>query len=164
MTSTGTAVAASALAFSLTAISLSSHAQQMTERASCHSVGPVAMEPLGGQNHFLQVSNYTCQVEAGPFKGAVLTGTTVWEHQAGTATARGGVGVMRSQDAAAVYDITDGQLKMTMQDGRPAGWSSSGKGTFTTGTGTAASFARKSIDWQARATGPVTFLLEWRTQ
>jgi hypothetical protein len=145
------------------AMSAPVNAQQMSERASCHFSGANALEQLGA-NHFLQVSHYTCNVESGPFKGNVMTGTTVWEHRGeGSAQVRAGYGVSRGPAGTAVFETSEGELKVAITDGRPTGFTSSGKSTFRMAAGGAAGQANKPITWKAQGTGPLTFSLEWRT-
>lgn len=130
-------------------------------KSTCMNVGAGTVEPVGDrEGHALQVSEGTCMSEGGLLDGAVMTQNTIWEHDKGGSTILSADGVARKPGAIAAYRLTAGSLNMLMQDGKPAGWTASGKGVYTAAGGSAAALAGKTFSWTARATGPRSYAIE----
>jgi hypothetical protein len=136
-------------------------AQPSTSKLDCLSTGSNAPEPLGDrEGHAIQVSTATCKITGGLMDGAVVTQHTVWEIDKGTFTTVSGDNVARKPGALMVSRPTTGTLTMRMEDGRPTGWTATGKGVVAIAVGGAAPLAGKAYSWSGRATGPRDYVIE----
>lgn len=122
----------------------------------------VRWEPLGDRDgHAISVSEFSCRYEGGPFDGATMTGTNIWEWDKASATLLAGSGVTRRPGANAVWQNSDGKLALTMNgEGKVTGWTSSGRGSLRMATGAAAGSAGKPYSWTASPTGPGRFSVD----
>ena len=59
-----------------------------------------------------------------------------------------------------LHCMTTGPLTVRMQDGRPAGWTGSGRGQYTLAVGRAAPRAAKAVSWTGQATGARTSVID----
>ena len=138
-------------------------ALSQTTKTTCVNVGLGAPEPLGDRDgHAVQVSAGACTTEGGLLDGMVMTQNTIWEMDIdkGTAKILSGDGVSRKPGATVAYRSTNGELTFIIKDGRPAGWTVAGKGTYTLATGAAAGLAGRNFSFTGYATGPRSYVLE----
>jgi len=151
--------AAAAIAFAVFAPS--ALAQENTTVWSCQDVGASQPEPLGDrEGHSISVSHDSCRTDSGPLAGSVETGTSVWEWDGPEAVLLSGYGVVRKPGATLVSRITEGNLTLTMTDGKVTGWTGSGRGVTVLATGAWAPFAGK-YTWTGKSVGPASqFALE----
>jgi hypothetical protein len=127
------------------------------ERTSRRS-GAFTPEQLGDrEGHALSIGQSSCQSTEGPWAGAVLTETNMWEWDGPKAKELSGSGVVRKPGATAAFQHTDGTLEVTTTDGKPSGWTASGHGIVTLATGSWASFNGKKYEWTGKGTGPNVF-------
>lgn len=120
----------------------------------CFGIGAGASEWIAGQEgHALQIVSATCRGEGGLTDGGVMTQSTIWEMNKGSATALSGDGVLRKPAGILVYRLTAGSRSLIMTDGKVSGWTASGKGVYTMATGSMAPLANKNFSWTARPTG-----------
>jgi hypothetical protein len=150
-------IAAGFVSLALTA----GNALAQVSKYNCTNNGPNLPEPLGDrEGHFLLVAAGSCVIEGGVLDGTVVSQNTIWDNDKGVVTILSADGVARKPGSVAVYKVTGGTLSYIMQDGKPAGWTASGKGVYTLAVGGAAALAGKSYSWTARATGPRTYSIE----
>lgn len=144
------------------ALSGSAFAQSpITLRATCQGVGIAPQEPVGDRDgHTFSVSQYSCQNQGGPFDGAIMTGSTIWESDKGTAVALSGSGVIRKPGMSAVFVVTEARNTLTMADGKVTGFSGTAKGVYKVAAGTASALAGKSFSSTFRSTGYGQFVIE----
>jgi hypothetical protein len=136
-------------------------ATAQTTKANCMNAGPNIPEPLGDrEGHAVQVSAGTCLNEGGLLDGTVTTQNTIWEMDKGALNILSADGVSRKPGTTVAYRVTSGALTFVMKDGKPAGWTAAGKGTYTMATGSAAALAGKNFSWTGYATGPRSYVLE----
>lgn len=137
-------------------------AQAGTSHSNCLFHGAaLQQDPLGDrEGHGLQVSAATCAVTGGLLDGTMATHHAIYEHDKGTARLHSADDVYRKPGTRAVTRLTSGTVEMVMKDGKFAGWTASGKGLYTMATGTAAPLAGKSFTYTARATGPLSYVVE----
>lgn len=133
---------------------------QISEKVNCTSSGGAAPEPLGAEGRALAVATAACVIEGGLMSGGVATQNALWEIDKGKMLLLSADGVVRKPGSILTYKLTNGTLTMLMQDGKPAGWTGSGTGVYTTGSGEAAAMKGKSFSWTGRATGPRTHIIE----
>lgn len=132
-----------------------------TSKSTCMNVGGGVPEPVGDrEGHAIQVSLGSCMTEGGPLDGTVMTSNTIWEADKGSMVILSADGVSRKPGTLAAYRVTAGTLTWQMQDGKPVGWTASGKGVYTMASGSASALAGKSFSWTGRATGPRSYVLE----
>lgn len=132
-----------------------------TFRLQCMTTGPGGSEPLGDRDgHALAVSSGACRVEGGPLDGGVVTQQNIWEVDKGVFTSLSADSVTRVPGGWAVFRGGAGTLTVRMQDGRPAGWTGSGRGQYTLAVGRAAPRAAKAVSWTGQATGARTYVLD----
>ena len=65
-----------------------------------------------------------------------------------------GFGVGRKPGATLAFQDLDGQVDVTMADGKPAGWIATGHAIITMATGTWAPLKGKTLSWTEKPTGP----------
>ncbi len=136
-------------------------AQAAAFQSNCTFHGWLARDPIGDrEGHGLQVSAATCAVTGGVLDGTVETHHAIYEHDKGAASQHAADSVFRKPGARAVARMTSGTLEIVMKDGKPAGWTASGKGVWAMATGTAAPLAGKTFTYAARSTGPLSYVLE----
>jgi hypothetical protein len=112
----------------------------------CQDVGHFAQEPLGDrEGHAIEVAQYSCRVESGQWAGAVSNGTVVWERDGPKATMLSDSGVTRKPGGTVVWKGDEGQITLTMADGKVTGWTASGHGKNVLVTG----------DWPSKKGGPI---------
>lgn len=152
-------LATAAIAFA--AFAPSAIAQGPLVRYTCQDVGNSAPEPLGDrEGHAIQVEQYTCHIDSGPMKGAVSTGTNIWEWDKTNAVLVSGSGVARMGGTILVFKLPEAKLALTMADGKAVGSTGSGRLGTLIGTGVAAGLVGKSSTWEAKSTGPGQFEIE----
>jgi PAS domain-containing protein len=130
---------------------------QHEAQATCTGAGPEGVEPLDRAGRVLQVNDYRCEIRGGPFDGAVMSGTNLWEITPGTARFLGGHGVIRRADGAAVYEETEGALRLKLRDGQVIGWESTGAGVYKMASGRVAPFQGRRYAFHATASGAHAF-------
>ena len=128
---------------------------QEVSKFSCQAVGANgAPEPLGDrEGHGITVITESCRNVGGAMDGALTTGQSIWEWDGANAKMLLESGVVRKPGAIATYEVTEGNLALTMTDGKVTGFTASGKGRWPTASGTAASLAGRSWSYKARSTG-----------
>jgi hypothetical protein len=132
-----------------------------TAKLYCHSVGSSAPEALGDRDgHAISTGQITCRVEGGPGDGGVLTGTTIYEWDKGSAVMLSGIGITRKPGAITAYQHIDGKQSLVMADGKVTGATGSGRGRYTMATGAAASMAGKTYSYTFSTTGPNQFVVD----
>ena len=134
------------LAAFIAATTLSAFAQApVTYRATCQGIGMAPQENVGDrEGHTYSFGQYSCQIQGGPFDGAILTGSTVWESEKGSSILLAGNGAIRKPGMSAIYVLTDGKNSATVVDGKVTGFSGTAKGVYKIAAGTASSLAGKS--------------------
>jgi hypothetical protein len=133
---------------------------QISEKINCTSSGGAAPEPLGAEGRALAVATATCITEGGALSGGVATQNGLWEIDKEKMLLLSADGVVRKPGSILTYKLTSGTITMLVQDGKPAGWTGSGTGVYTTGSGEAAMMKGKSFSWTGTATGPRTHVIE----
>lgn len=150
-----------AICASLILLTSSGLAMAQSFKHTCMSVGSNLPEPLGDrEGHGIQVTDASCISEGDSMDGAVMTSRTIWEFDKGAWNILSGDGVTRMRGVASAYRTTAGSLTFVMKDGKPVGWTATGKGVFTLATGAAAALAGKTFTWTANATGPRRYTME----
>ena len=130
-------------------------------RATCQGVGIAPQEPVGDrEGHTYSVSQYSCQNQGGPFDGAIMTGSTIWESDKGAAVALSGSGVVRKPGMSAIFVVTEAKNTLTMADGKVTGFSGTARGVYKVAAGTASGLAGKSFSSTFRSTGNGQFVIE----
>jgi hypothetical protein len=136
-------------------------AEELTYTWTCQGVGVSQPEAIGDHDgHSISVSTDSCHSESGLMNGAVLTGTTIWEWDGPKATLLSSNGVIRKPGATAVYQNSEGSFAMTIADGKPTGFTASGKGDEKLATGSLASLSGKPYTWTAKSSAPGQFVIE----
>lgn len=133
-------------------------APQLADKVSCTNTSP-GPEPMS-DGRALSVSSATCKTEGGPMNGGIATQHAMWELDNGKLVLLSGDGVVRKPGSLLTYKLTSGTTTFVMKDGRPVGWTGSGTGVYTTGSGDAAVLKGKTFSWTGRATGPNTHVIE----
>jgi hypothetical protein len=140
------------LVFGLIACSAAS--AEMTFKSHCQTFGTAPLELLGDrEGHAIAVGHFTCRVDGGPIDGAVWTGSQVYEWDGPNAVGRGGFGVFRLSGSFAVYSSTEVKVSLNLSDGRVTGFTGSGRGMFSVGTGAASVLAGKSYTYVVKSSG-----------
>ncbi len=130
-------------------------------RFICNTVGSNAPEPLGDrEGHAISVSDYACRVEGGALDGGLLTGRTIYEWDKTNAVGLTGSGVTRKPGATTSYENTETKAALTMEGGKPAGVTGSGRGHYTMATGSAAALKGKSYSFTFKSSGPGQFVVD----
>ena len=121
----------------------------------CQAVGlNGAPEPLGDrEGHGISVTTESCRNTGGPMDGGLTSGQSIWEWDGPNAKMLLESGVVRKPGAIATYEITEGNLALTMTDGKVTGFTASGKGRWPTASAAAAALAGRSWSFKARSTG-----------
>lgn len=146
--------------FVISVLSLASPSWAQT-KSTCYNEGATSIEPVGDrEGHTITLSKAVCTSEGGGFDGIVMTQHAVWEGDKGTNTMVSADGVMRRPGGIAVYRLSGGTLTVVLQDGKPVGWTGSGKGTYPVAGGNLSSIAGKPFSWTAKSTGPRSFVID----
>ncbi|MDM0108533.1 hypothetical protein QTH97_26545 [Variovorax sp. J22R24] len=150
------------LAAFIAATTFSAFAQApVTYKATCQGIGMAPQEPVGDrEGHTFSFGQYSCQIQGGPFDGAILTGSTVWESEKGNSILLAGNGAIRKPGLSAIFLLTDGKNSTTMVDGKATGFAGSAKGVYKIAAGTASSLAGKSYRSTFRTIGGGQFVIE----
>jgi hypothetical protein len=128
---------------------------------TCTFVGPLSSEPIGDRpGHTINSSNYSCIVQDGPFKGAVMTGASVYQIDKGAGTLQVTSGIDRRPGGIAVWLATDGRIDFQVVDGKVTGWVSTASGSYRTATGNLSELAGKRFRSTSKPTGPLSFMIE----
>ena len=135
---------------------MAAHAQSIPPtRLHCYTAGSAQPEPLGDrEGHSISVSQIACRVEGGLTDGGVLTGTTIVEWDKGNGVILSGSGVTRRPGAFAAYQHLEGQVSLTMTEGKMTGSVTTGRGRITMATGAASALQGRAYSFSARTTGP----------
>ena len=140
-------------------------------RAGSHEVflpsgWDVAPEPLGDhEGHSITtVVTASCRTAGGVLDGALTTGQEIWEWDGPNGKMLLESGVIRKPGALATFELTDGQIALTMADGKVTGFTASGKGRWPTATGAAASLAGKSGSFKSWPTGAGQWEADWTVE
>ncbi len=91
-------------------------------------------------------TDFSTMIELDP---ATATGRTI------SSTGR----VLSGDKVSSVFTIKDGDWHFQMKDNQMVGWTSEGSTLFNGGE-----FAGRSMNWQGKATGPNTFVLDYQVQ
>ena len=130
-------------------------AQENTTHWACQDVGNSPAEPLGDrEGHSISVGQYSCRAESGPWDGSVGGGTVMWEWNGPKATMLAEHGITRKPGATLAWQGSEGELTLTMADGKVTGWTASGRGKNLLATGDWASKAGTMYHWTAKSVGP----------
>jgi hypothetical protein len=144
---------ASALAFAISAPS--AVALEKTSVWTCQGVGDSPPEPLGDrEGHSIHIGQNSCRVESGTYVGGVSIEEETWEWDGPKAVELSGSGVVRKPGSTLTWKETEGEMTLTMTDGKVTGWTASGGGVNSLATGDWASLAGKRYHWTAKSVGP----------
>ena len=103
----------------------------------------------------IEVDQSSCSVD-GAYAGGVATLTTIWEWDGPKAVARSAIGVVRKPGFLPwLGKGSEGELTLTMTDGKVTGCTGSGRGVNTLATGDWAKLAGKGYTWTGRC-GPAS--------
>jgi hypothetical protein len=128
----------------------------------CRSIGGYTPEQLGDrENHVLTFFQDSCQTTEGPAAGAVYNDTGVIEWDGPHGKELSGFGVGRKPGATQAFQDLDGQVEVTMVDGKPTGWIATGHSIVTLATGTLTPLLGKTVSWTGKSTGPNVFELDY---
>jgi hypothetical protein len=134
---------------------------QPTYRNFCHTAGTAPQEPIGDRaGHAISALTMICRVEGGPMDGAVMTGSLLWEWDGPSAMGRGGIGIYRKAGASLIWSNSEAKNTLIMVDGKVTGFSSTGRGTYTLGTGSAAALTGKGYTFVTKSTGFSQYVIE----
>ena len=155
---------AAAAAIAIAARPLVAVAQEVM-KFSCQAVGSMAPEPLGDhEGHSITVVTASCRTAGGVLDGALTTAQEIWEWDGPNGKMLLESGVIRKPGALATFELTDGQIALTMADGKVTGFTASGKGRWPTATGAAASLAGKSGSFKSWPTGAGQWEADWTVE
>jgi hypothetical protein len=137
-------------------------AQPISTKLTCHNLGVPTTETVPGQQNAsaIRVNEYTCTVSGGPLDGGIMTAMNIWEVRGADWTALVSTGVTRRPDGYSVFRVLDGKLTLHMKDGKPAGFTATGKGQIVAAAGAGAPFAGRSYTWKTYSLTPTTFMIE----
>jgi hypothetical protein len=153
-----------AIALAFAAFAPSAVAQE-TYKLTCQDVGGAPPEPLGDRDgHAIQVEEYSCRVDAGVLAGGVVSGENIWEWDKTNAVLVSGEGVIRKPGATTAFRITEGNLALTMADGKVTGSTASGRGNYSLAIGSAASLAGRPFSFSSMGTGPGEFEVDGKQE
>jgi hypothetical protein len=143
-------------------LSFSAGAQaQPTFKNYCQSVGTAPQEPIGDRaGHAISASSMSCRIEGGPMDGSVMTGLLFWEWDGPNAIGRGAIGIYRKAGSSLIFSNSEAKNTLIMVDGKVTGFSSTGRGTYTLGTGSAAALTGKGYSFVTKSTGLNQFVVE----
>jgi hypothetical protein len=128
---------------------------QETSRDICRTIGGSTPEQLADrENHALAIYQESCQAMDGPTAGSVSNDTTVMEWDGPHGRELSGFGVGRKPGATIEYQDLDGQVEVTMTDGKPTGWIATGHSVVSLATGPWAALKGRTISWTSKPTGP----------
>jgi hypothetical protein len=128
---------------------------QETGHDICRSIGGFTPEQLGDrEHHALAITQESCQTTEGPTTGSVSNDIVVSEWDGPKAKELSGFGVGRQPGATIEFQDLDGQVEVTMADGKPTGWIATGHSLVTLATGPWARLKGKTISWTAKPTSP----------
>ncbi len=131
---------------------------QETGHEVCRSTGGFTPEQLGDrENHNLLISQASCEQTAGPAAGAFEDDTAMSEWDGPRAKELTGFGVSRKPGATLAFRDLDGQVELTMADGKPTGWTATGHSVVTMATGPWSSLKGRTSSWTSKSTGPSTY-------
>jgi hypothetical protein len=128
----------------------------------CRSIGAFTPEQLGDrEHHALAIIQDSSQTTEGHTAGSVYNDTAVMEWDGAQAKELSGFGVGRKPGATIAFQDLDGQVEVTMTDGKPTGWVSTGHSIMSLATGPWAPLKGRKISWTAKPTGPNVFELDY---
>ena len=117
-------------------------------RYQCTVAGPSVPEPLGDRaDHTIQTVQYSCIGVDGLLKGAVMTGFSVVEWQAGKSKFLSASSTHRIAGGLAVGQLLEGNGSVVMKDGKPFGQEASGKAAIKFASGALAALSGKNLKW-----------------
>jgi hypothetical protein len=126
--------------------------------ASCMNSAPAVAEPVGDRlGHAVQLVTATC---TGSGMDDVTTIQAVWEQDLARSQLLSGDGVVRQRGSLLAYHLSEGVQYPVIKEGRPAGWTATGRGIYTLATGAGAALLNRTFSWIARSTGPQRWLME----
>jgi hypothetical protein len=106
----------------------------------------------------LEIETDSCRPTTGPLAGGVVTVVDFWEWDGPKSTMLSGQGyVSMPSGAVSTFKDADGQIELTMTDGKVSGVAASGHNVVTKATGDLASINGKTVSWSVKVTGPDTF-------
>jgi hypothetical protein len=164
MTKTGAFV--SVIAFvGAAGLSGAAHAQSIASKFTCQNIGRPSIEQFGAEaGQSLQEVSFSCSVSDGLLKGGAMTATFLWLIQGTDRTLLSGQGAVRSPDGILVFQHQEGKFKIEMKDGKPSGWSASGRGRYVAASGAAAAVNGKTYRSKASPTGPMSYVVEFTVE
>jgi hypothetical protein len=128
---------------------------QETGHDICRSIGAFTPEQLGDrEHHALAITRDSCLTTEGPTAGSVNDDTVVMEWDGWHAKELSGFGIGRKPGATIEFQDLDGQVEVTLADGKPTGWTATGHSIVTLATGDWAPMKGKTISWTGKGTGP----------
>jgi hypothetical protein len=131
---------------------------------TCQDVGGGPPEPLGDrEGHMIRVQQGSCRAD-GAYAGGVSTDEGIWEWDGSKAVELSGSGIVRKPGSTLAWKETEGNLALTITDGKVTGWTASGRGVNTLATGVWAKLAGKGYTWTAKPTGPSEYTVEARDE
>jgi hypothetical protein len=131
---------------------------QETGHEVCRSIGGFTPEQLGDrENHALFMSQGSCEETEGLLAGAVENETGVVEWDGPHAKELSGFGIVRKPGATIAFQDLDGQVELTMTDGKPTGWTAKGHSVVTLATGPWSSRLGRTSSWTVKSTGANTY-------
>jgi hypothetical protein len=146
-------LAAATLVFA--AFAPSAIAQEKTTAWTCQGVGGGAPEALGDrEGHSIEVGQYSCRAESGPWAGSVGTGSDMWVWDGPKATLVSNSGVARKPGATLAWNFTEATQTLTLTEGKVTGCTGSGRGTNVVATGPWASWTGTSFTCTWKCVGP----------
>jgi hypothetical protein len=133
------------------------HAGDNTTVWSCQDGGlyQADSEPLGDrEGHSLMVVDHSCRAESGLLAGGVMTYVNIWEWDGPKAVLLTQSAVIHKFGATLVFKGIEGNIALTMTDGKVTGWTSTGRFVYVLATGDWASLNGKSGTWKSKSVGP----------
>ncbi len=89
-----------------------------------------------------------------------MTGYGFFEWDGPNAVGRGAIGIFRKAGSSLIYSNSEMKNTLIMVDGKVTGFSSSGRGTYSLGTGAAAALTGKGYTYVSKSIGFNQFLIE----
>ena len=147
-----------ALSVLLAVFAASGAKAQETGHRVCRTIGAFTPEQLGDrEHHALSITQSSCEETEGLTAGAVENDTAALEWDGPRATELSSFGVSRKPGATFAFQVLDGQVELTMVDGKPTGFIGTGHGVVTLATGPWLSLKGRTFSWRSKSTGPSNY-------
>lgn len=129
--------------------------------SDCRVVDTTKLAHFGNEGQPAEMTHFTCRITGGLLDGFVVTGTNIWEPDAGGGrTLLGSLAFARKAGSTVVYEVNQGARKVQTSTGSSVSWESTSLGSYRLATGLAATLAGKTFSSVARSTGPGTFTID----